>query len=71
MSAVPEEHRAGGLDRIEKILFLFGVFAFALLMLMFGDPFGEGGDLPIVIVWIVLGIGFVFWLDRHLARQRR
>jgi hypothetical protein len=62
---------ARGLDRVEKILFLLGIGAFALLMLLFGEPFGEGGDLPIVILWIVCGVVFVWWLDRRLARTHR
>ena len=64
--AAPPTH---GLDRIEKALFLFGVFAFALLLL----AFGQGGDispLPIAAVWVVVGVGFVWWLDRHLAQRR-
>jgi hypothetical protein len=58
-----------GLDRIEKALFFFGVFGFALLML----AFGQGGDIapvPLAIVWIVVGVGFVFWFDRHLKQRR-
>jgi hypothetical protein len=58
-----------GLDRIEKALFLFGVFAFALLMLAFGNV-GDIPPLPIVVVWIVLGVGFVLWFDRHLDQRR-
>jgi hypothetical protein len=58
-----------GLDRIEKALFLFGVFAFALLVL----AFGQGGDIPLLPIagaWIVVGVGFVWWFDRHLAQRR-
>jgi hypothetical protein len=60
---------SGGLDRIEKLLFLFGVFAFALLML----AFGQGGDIapaPLAAAWIVIGVGFIWWFDRHLAQRR-
>jgi len=60
-----------GLDRAEKLMFLFGILGFAFLMLVFGEPFGDGGDLPIVIVWIVAGAGFVWWLDRRIARDHR
>jgi hypothetical protein len=65
----PAAPPSGGLDRIEKLLFLFGVFAFAVLML----AFGQGGDiapLPLAVVWVVLGVGFVWWFDRHLAQRR-
>jgi hypothetical protein len=58
-----------GLDRTERLLFLFGILGFGLLMLLFGEPFGEGGDLPVVILWIVSGIGFIWWLDRRIARD--
>jgi hypothetical protein len=40
-------------------------------MLLFGEPFGEGGDLPVVIGWIIVGIGFIWWFDRHLAGRER
>jgi lipopolysaccharide export LptBFGC system permease protein LptF len=59
-----------GLDTTEKILFAIGVFAFAFLMLLFGEPFGDQGDVPVVIAWIVVGLGFIWWFDRHLAKSR-
>ena len=59
-----------GLDRIEKLLFLGGVLAFALLILLFGQPLGDTITLPIVVAWVALGVGFVWWFDRHLAPRR-
>jgi hypothetical protein len=65
----PEAPPSRGLDRIEKLLFLFGVVAFALLMLAFGQV-GDIAPLPLAAAWIVLGVGFIWWFDRHLARRR-
>ena len=73
MAAVADQAPAPptpGLDRLEKALFLFGVFAFALLMLLFGQPLGDATTLPLVAVWVIAGVGFVWWFDRHLARRR-
>jgi Flp pilus assembly protein TadB len=64
------EPPASGLDRIEKALFLGGVVAFAFLMLAFGAV-GDVSPVPIAAVFIALGVGFVWWFDRHLARRRR
>lgn len=66
---MPEEPRARGLDRTEKVLFLIGILAFALFMLLFGEPFGDGGDLPVVILWIIAGLGFTWWFDRRLKSR--
>lgn len=60
--------RRPGLDRIEIILFVFGVLAFAFLMIAFGEPLAGSLYLPVVAVWIVAGLGFVWWFDRRLAR---
>jgi hypothetical protein len=65
-SPTPPAH---GLDRIEKLLFLFGVLAFAVLMLAFGQPLGSATSLPIVAIWIVGGLGFIWWFDRHMAHR--
>jgi uncharacterized membrane protein YuzA (DUF378 family) len=62
---VSEDRPVRGLDRTEKILFALGIVAFAVLMLLFGD--GEVG--PVVIAWIVVGLGFVWWFDRHLKSR--
>ena len=59
----------GGLDRIEKLLFLFGVFAFAFLILAFGQV-GEIASLPVVVAWVLIGVGFIWWFDRHLTHPR-
>lgn len=59
-----------GLDRTEKLLFLFGVVCFGLLMLLFGQPLGAATTLPIVVAWVIAGVGFVWWFDRHLAHRR-
>jgi len=58
-----------GLDRVEKLLFLFGVLAFALLMLAFGQV-GDISPAPLAAVWIAIGVGFIWWFDRHLAHRR-
>jgi hypothetical protein len=65
----PAAPPTGGLDRIEKLLFLFGVFAFAILLLAFGHV-GDIAPLPLVAGWIVIGVGFIWWFDRHLAHRR-
>ena len=57
----------GGLDRIELALFLFGVLAIAVIMLAFGQPLAGETYLPIVAVWVVGGLGFIWWFHRHLA----
>jgi nitrate reductase NapE component len=63
----PQEPTARGLDRIEIALFAFGVFAIALLMVAFGQPLGGETYLPAVAVWVVGGLGFIWWFHRHLA----
>jgi hypothetical protein len=63
--AVAEGRPVRGLDRTEKILFAIGIFAFAMFMLLFGD----GGELPLVVLWIVTGFGFIWWFDRHLKSR--
>jgi uncharacterized membrane protein len=60
--------RRPGLDRIEIVMFVFGVLAFAFLMLALGD--GQY-VLPLVALWIVAGLGFIWWFDRRLARTDR
>ena len=62
------ESAAHGLHRAEAILFVGGVFAFAFLMLVFGSPLPAEVYLPLVGAWIVAGLTFVWWFDRHLAR---
>lgn len=58
---------ARGLDRVEIVLFAFGVFAIALLMVAFGQPLAGETYLPVVGVWVVGGLGFIWWFHRHLA----
>jgi hypothetical protein len=60
-----------GLDRVEVVLFLFGVVAFAVLMLAFGQPLDASIYLPLVVAWIVAGVTFVWWFDKFLARRNR
>jgi len=60
--------RRPGLDRIEIVLFVFGVVAFGFLMLALGDP---QYVLPVVAVWMVAGLGFIWWFDRRLARAAK
>ena len=59
-----------GLDRIERIMFVGGVLAFAFIMLAFGAPLAGELYLPVVAVWIVGGLVFVWWFDRHLRNSR-
>jgi len=58
---------ARGLDWIEIALFVFGVFAMAFIMLAFGQPLAGETYLPVVAVWVVGGLGFIWWFHRHLA----
>ena len=51
------------------VLFLFGVVAFAVLMLAFGQPLAGSAYLPLVAAWIVAGVTFVWWFDRFLSRR--
>ena len=60
-----------GLDRVEVVLFLFGVAAFAVLMLVFGQPLDASVYLPLVVGWIIAGVTFVWWFDRFLSRRDR
>ena len=53
------------------MLFVGGVFAFALLMLVFASPLDPSVYLPLVGGWIIAGITFVWWFDRYLARASR
>jgi hypothetical protein len=68
---MPEREPAGparGLDRIEIVLFVFGVFAMAFIMLSFGQALPAESYWPVVAVWLVGGLGFIYWFDRHLRR---
>jgi hypothetical protein len=58
---------ARGLDRVEIALFVFGVFAMALLMLAFGQPLAGETYLPVVALWVVGGLAFIWWFHHHLA----
>jgi hypothetical protein len=60
----PDQRR--GLDRLEVILFVSGILAFAFLMLMFGQPLAGELYLPVIVIWIVGGLGFVWWFNRRL-----
>jgi hypothetical protein len=62
---------SNGLDRVEVVLFLFGVAAFAVLMLAFGQPLVGSDYLPLVAAWIVAGVTFVWWFHRFLSRRDR
>ncbi|HLZ26208.1 MAG TPA: hypothetical protein VKV73_02695 [Chloroflexota bacterium] len=62
---------AHGLDRVEIALFVFGVFAMALLMLAFGQPLAGETYLPVIGVWVVGGLAFIWWFHRHLAGSAR
>jgi hypothetical protein len=67
---MPEREPAGparGLDRIEIVLFVFGVLAMAFIMLAFGQALPGESYLPVVAVWLVGGLGFIWWFHRHLA----
>jgi hypothetical protein len=57
-----------GLDRMERGLFVFGVLAFAFLMIVFGQPLAPDLYLPLVVAWITGGLMFIWWFDRRLAR---
>ena len=56
-----------GLDRMERGLFVFGVLAFAFLMIVFGQPLAPDLYLPLVAAWISGGLLFIWWFDRRLA----
>jgi nitrate reductase NapE component len=62
-----QEPPARGLDRVELILFVFGVLAMAIIMLAFGQPLAGENYLPVVAVWLVAGLGFIWWFHHHLA----
>jgi hypothetical protein len=62
------KERRRGLGRIEIALFVFGVLAFAFLMLALGDALTATYMLPVIGLWVVGGLGFIWWFDRHLAR---
>lgn len=66
-----ESAPAGGLDRVERVLLLFGVVGFAVLMLAFGQPLAGEAYLPLVAGWLIAGVTFVWWLDRHLSTRNR
>ena len=57
-----------GLDRMERGLFIFGVLAFAFLMIDFGQPLAPDLYLPLVVAWITGGLMFIWWFDRYLSR---
>jgi hypothetical protein len=56
---------------VEVVLFLFGVAAFAVLMLAFGQPLDASVYLPLVAGWLIAGVTFVWWFDRFLSRRDR
>jgi hypothetical protein len=58
-----------GLDRVEVVLFVFGVVAFAVLMVAFAQPLNASDYLPLVVAWIVAGVTFVWWFHRFLSRH--
>jgi hypothetical protein len=58
-----------GLDRIELALFVGGVLAFAFLMVVFGQPLAGELYVPVVVIWIALGLGFIWWFNRRLTRS--
>ncbi len=58
-----------GLDRIELVLFVFGVLAMAFVMLAFAQPLAGETYLPMVALWVVGGLGFIWWFHRHLASR--
>ena len=62
---------ARGLDRTEILIFVFGVLAMAFIMLAFGQPLAGETYLPIVAVWIVGGLAFIWWFHRHLVGQAK
>ena len=63
--------RARGLDRVEIAIFVFGVLAMAFIMLAFGQPLAGESYLPIVAVWIVGGLAFIWWFHRHLGGMKQ
>jgi nitrate reductase NapE component len=66
---MPDQPPPRGLDRIEIILFVFGVLAMAVIMLSFGQPLAGETYLPVVAVWLMGGLGFIWWFHRHLASR--
>ena len=62
---------APGLDKIEIALFVFGVVAMAFIMLAFGQPLAGETYLPVVGVWVVGGLGFIWWFHRHLVASAK
>jgi hypothetical protein len=48
-------------------IFVFGVLAIAFIMLAFGQPLAGESYLPIVAVWVVGGLAFIWWFHRHLG----
>jgi hypothetical protein len=55
------------LDRIEIVIFVFGVLAMAFIMLAFGQPLAGELYLPVVALWVVGGLAFIWWFHRHLG----
>jgi len=53
-------------DRIEIGLFVFGILAFAFLIFALGDP---QYALPVIGLWIVAGLSFLWWFNRRLMRS--
>ena len=62
-----EPSARAGLDRTEMAIFVFGVLAIAFIMLAFGQPLAGESYLPIVAVWVVGGLAFIWWFHRHLG----
>jgi hypothetical protein len=56
---------------MERGLFVFGVLAFAFLMVTFGQPLAPDLYLPLVVAWVTGGLMFIWWFDRHLARAHQ
>ena len=54
-------------DGTERGLFIFGVLAFAFLMIIFGQPLAPDLYLPLVVAWVSGGLLFIWWFDRRLA----
>lgn len=71
MPTLKPSQPAGGLDRIEIALFVFGVVAMAFMMLAFGQPLAGETYVPVVAVWVVGGLGFIWWFHRHLVASAK
>jgi hypothetical protein len=51
---------------MERGLFVFGVLAFAFLMIVFGQPLAPDLYLPLVVAWISGGLMFIWWFDHRV-----